>query len=130
RGMAGDGQGGGHRLADGALLDRRGAGGALALAEENGDAEPLVAVELDRFHLPLAHRGAQPLPGTDRHLAVARALAPGFGDDPFDLVLEGRQHLRPHLLDVIHLASPAAIRATTPHPPRLATGCRSGLLLS
>ncbi|MNT21770.1 hypothetical protein D3C72_1571210 [compost metagenome] len=60
-GMLGDGQGGRHRLANGVLAARRGAGRALALPDVEGDAEPLVTVEFDCFHFALANGGGQSL---------------------------------------------------------------------
>ena len=98
RGMLGDGQGCRHRLADRRLAARRGAGRALALADVQGDAEALVAVELDRLDLALADRGGQALLHRHRHFTGAGALAARLGDDLLDLRLQVRQGLRTHCL--------------------------------
>ncbi|WBJ39966.1 hypothetical protein PALA42_01640 [Pseudomonas aeruginosa] len=91
-GMAGDRQRRRHRLADGRLAGRRGARRALALACVEGDAETLVTVELDGFHLALAHAGGQALLQRHRHFAGTGALAAGLGDDLLDLLAKVRKH--------------------------------------
>ncbi|MNM86737.1 hypothetical protein D3C81_988990 [compost metagenome] len=73
RGEAGDVVG---RLGGGAQRGRRevrGAGVAAALADHHRDADHLVAVLLDRFHLPLAHRYGQAAAFGDLRGGVGRA---------------------------------------------------------
>jgi len=61
RGVLGDGQCCGNCLADSFRTASRGAGGAFALADVQGDAETLITVEFNGFDFTLAHRGRQAL---------------------------------------------------------------------
>ena len=87
-GMLGNGQGGGHGFANGRLAGGRSTGRALALADVEGDAETLITIEFDGFHLALTHRGGQPLLHRHGDLAGRSALLPGLGENLFDLRLQ------------------------------------------
>ena len=92
-GVLGNRQGRRHGFANGLGAAGRRTGRTLALAQVEGDAKALVAVELDGFHFPLAHRSRQPLLQGHRHFTGAGPLALGLGDDLLDLLLQGRQSL-------------------------------------
>jgi len=86
RGVPGDGQGRRDRFANGLLTTAGGTRRALALPHVQGDAEALVTVEFDGFHLALTHRGGQPLLHGDRHFAGTGALPARLLDDALDLL--------------------------------------------
>ena len=115
--MLGNRQGRGHGFADGRLATGRGAGRALALAQVQGDAKALVAVELHRLHFALAHRGRQPLFQGHRHLTGAGALAGSLGNNPLDLLLQLGQGLRANGCRCAHISLQSILHYIQPRPP-------------
>ena len=98
--------GNGQRCRDG-FPDRlratgRGTGRAFALANIEGDAKALVAVEFNRFDLALTYRGGQALLQRHGHFAGTGPLAARFGDDRLDLLLQCWQVFRTYALDCTH----------------------------
>ncbi|MCY1430319.1 hypothetical protein D9M71_462640 [compost metagenome] len=130
-GVPGNRQGRGNGFPDRLAAAGRSARRALALPHVQGDTKALVAVELDGLDFALAHRGRQPLLQRYRHFTGTGPLAPGFGDDLFDLFLQRRQGLRTYALDCIHgfLHSNSAFgtgQSTTGPDKRPPTGYHGG----
>ncbi|MNE00026.1 hypothetical protein D3C80_924210 [compost metagenome] len=134
RSVFGNGQCSGDGFANRIRTAGRGAGRAFALPHVQGDAKPLVAVELNGFDFTLAHRSRQPLLQRHRHFTGAGPLALGFSDDLLDLFLQCRQRLWADAFNCTHavLHSNSAFgnghRATGPdkRPP---TGYHGGVSL-
>lgn len=100
--MLGNGQRRSDGFADRVRATGRSAGRTFALANVEGNAKALVAIELNGLDLTLAYRGGQALLQRHGHFAGTGPLAASLGDDCLDLLLQCWQVFRTYALDCTH----------------------------